>query len=83
MRQWPTKGFPLDYQLISQKKFCSQEGIGKKYSKWWKARVYNLNNYPAKLSFRIEGQIKCFPNKVKLKDIIITKPLYEMLKELI
>ena len=41
--------------------------------------------YPAKLSFIIEGQIKCFPDKVKLKEfIIITKPLlYEMLKELI
>ena len=39
--------------------------------------------YPAKLSFRMEGQIKCFPDKVKLKEFIITKPLYEMLKELI
>ena len=40
--------------------------------------------YPAKLSFRMEGQIKCFPDKVKLKKIIITKPLlYEMLKGLI
>ena len=39
---------------------------------------------PAKLSFKMEGQIKCFPNKVKLKEFIITKPLlYEMLKELI
>ena len=39
--------------------------------------------YPAKLSF-IEGQIKCFPDKVKLKEFIITKPLlYEMLKGLI
>ena len=37
--------------------------------------------YPAKLSFRMEGQIKCFSNKVKLKEFIITKPfLYEMLK---
>ena len=37
--------------------------------------------YPAKLSFKIEGQIKCFPDKVKLKEFIITKPLlYEMLK---
>ena len=35
--------------------------------------------YPAKLSFIIEGQIKCFPDKVKLKEFIITKPLlYEM-----
>ena len=31
----------------------------------------------------IEGQIKCFPDKVNLKEFIITKPLlYEMLKGL-
>ena len=37
--------------------------------------------YPAKLSFRMEGKIKCFSDKVKLKKLIITKPLlYEMLK---
>ena len=30
--------------------------------------------YPAKLPFRMEGQIKCFPDKVKLKEFIITKP---------
>ena len=28
--------------------------------------------YPAKLSFIIEGQIKCSPDKVKLKEFIIT-----------
>ena len=40
--------------------------------------------YPAKLSFSMEGQIKCFPDKVKLKVLIITRPLlYEMLKGLI
>ena len=40
--------------------------------------------YPAKLSFRIEGLIKCFPDKIKLNEFIITKPLlYEMLKGLI
>ena len=38
---------------------------------------------PAKLSFRMEGQIKYFPDKVKLK-FITTKPLlHEMLKGLI
>ena len=38
--------------------------------------------YLAKLLFRMEGQIKCFPDKVK--EFIITKPLlYEMLKGLI
>ena len=37
--------------------------------------------YPAKLSFRMEGQIKFFSDKVKLKEFIITKPLlYDMLK---
>ena len=40
--------------------------------------------YPEKLSFRTEGQIKCFPDKIKLKEFIITKPLlHEMLKGLI
>ena len=40
--------------------------------------------YPAKLLFRMEGQIKCFPNEVKLKEFIITKSLlYEMLRGLI
>ena len=40
--------------------------------------------YPAKLSFRMKGQMKCFPEKVKFKEFIITKPLlYEMLKGLI
>ena len=31
--------------------------------------------YPAKLSFRMEGQIKCFPDKVMLKEFIITRTL--------
>ena len=37
--------------------------------------------HPVKLSLRMEGQIKCFPDKVQFKEFIITKPLlYEMLK---
>ena len=40
--------------------------------------------YPGKLSFRMEGQIKCFPDNVKLKEFIMTKCLlYEILKGLI
>ena len=31
--------------------------------------------YPAKLSFRMERQIKYFPDKVKLKEFFMTKPL--------
>ena len=41
-------------------------------------------HYPAKLSYRIEGQLKSFPDKKTLKEFILTKPLlYEMLKGLI
>ena len=40
--------------------------------------------YPAKLSFRMERQIKSFPDKIKFKEFIISNPLlYEMLKGLI
>ena len=40
--------------------------------------------YPAELSFTMEGQIKCFPSKIKFKEFIITSPLLcEMLKGLI
>ena len=39
--------------------------------------------YPGKLSFRMEGQRKYFPYKVKLKEFIMKPLLYEMLKGLI
>ena len=32
---------------------------------------------PASLSFRIEGDIKVFPNKQKLKEFITTKPVLQ------
>ena len=39
--------------------------------------------YPAKLSFRMEGQMKGFPDKKKLKKFIITKPLlYKIQRDL-
>ena len=40
--------------------------------------------YPSKLSFRMEGQVNSFQDKVELKELIISKPLlYEMFKGLI
>ena len=40
--------------------------------------------YPAKLPFRIEGQIKNFPDKKNLKEFTTTKTvLYVMLKGLL
>ena len=82
-KELPTKEFPLDHQLISQKKTCRQEGAGKKYSKSWKARTY-IQEYSIQQSYPLGWKIKCFPDKVNLEEITITKPLlYEMLKGLI
>ena len=40
--------------------------------------------YPAKLSFRVKGHIKSFPDKKKLKKFIIIKQvLHELLKDLL
>ena len=36
--------------------------------------------HPAKLSFRIKGQIKSYPDKKKLKEFIIIKPLLYVVK---
>ena len=52
-RQLPTKEFPLDYQLNSQKKPCRQEGAGKKYSKSSKARTY-IQDFSIQQSFHLE-----------------------------
>ena len=61
----------------------------------WQARkewqeIFNVMNrknmqagilYPANLSFRIEGEIKVFLNKQKLKEFVTTKPaLQEILR---
>ena len=56
----------------------------KEVSKVMKGKDLHLRLlYPEKLSFRMEGQTKCFPDMVKVKEFIITKPLlYETLKGL-
>ena len=61
----------------------------------WQARkerqdIFNVLNqksmqprvlYPARLSFKIEREIKSFPDKQKLKEFVTTKPaLQEILK---
>ena len=40
-KQLPTREFPQDCQMISQKKLCRPEEIGKKYSKLRKAGTYS------------------------------------------
>ena len=40
--------------------------------------------YPARLSFRFDGEIKTFPDKQKLREFSTTKPaLQQVLKELL
>ena len=75
------KGVPIT-QLISQKKPCIQRRGWKEVFKVMKSKdLCPRLLYPAKLSFRMEGQIKSFPDKVKLKEFLITKLLvYEILK---
>ena len=80
-----TKEFPLDCQLISQKQTLQARRGWKEVFEVMKGKDLPPRLlHPEKLSFRMEGQIKCFPGKVKLKEFIITQPLlYEMLKGLI
>ena len=75
------KGGPIEYQLISQNQ--ASRGWKEVFKVKKGKNLYPRLLYPAKLSFRMEGQLKCFSDKVKLKKFIITKPLlYEMLKGL-
>ena len=37
--------------------------------------------YPAKLSFKIEGEIRSFPDKKKLKDFVNTSPRHKQMSE--
>ena len=70
--------------MISQKELYRHKGWKEVFQVRKGKDLHPRLLYPAKLSFRMEGQIKCFPDKVKLKEFIITKPLlYEMLKGLI
>ena len=78
------KGVPIRLSADFSKETVQARRVWKDIFKVLKGKdVHPRLFYPAKLSFRMEGQIKCFPDKVKLKEFIITKPLlYEMLKGL-
>ena len=80
----PYKGVPIRLSADFSKETLQARRGWKKIFKVMKGKdLHPKLLYLAKLSFRMEGQIKCFPDKVKLKEFIITKPLlYEMLKGL-
>ena len=79
------KGVPIRLSADFSKETLQSRKVWKEVFKVMKSKdLHLILLYPAQLSFRIQGQIKCFPDKVKLKEFIITKPLlYEMLKGLI
>ena len=78
------KGVPISLSADFSKETLQERQGWKEIFKVMKGKdLHPRLLYPAKLSFRMEGQIKCFPDKVNLKEFIIIKPLfYEMLKGL-
>ena len=76
------KGIPIRLSANFSKETLQARRGWKEVFKVMKGKdLYLRFLYPAKLSFRMEGQIKCFSDRVKLKEFIITKPLlYEMFK---
>ena len=78
------KGVPIRLSVDSSKETLQARRDWKEVFKVMKGKdLHPRLLYAAKLSFRMEGQIKCFPDKVNFKEFIITKTLlYEMLKGL-
>ena len=76
------KGLPIRLSADFSKETLQARRVWKEVFKVMKGKdLHPRLLYLAKLLFRVEGQIKCFPDKVKLKEFIITQPLlYEMLK---
>ena len=74
------KGVPIRQRADFSKEILQAKRGWKEVFKVMKGKdLHPRLLYPAKLSFRIEGKIKCIPDK----EFIITKPLlYEMLKGL-
>ena len=79
------KGVPIKLSADFSKETLQARRDWQEVFKVMKSKDLNLD-YSIKESYQLEwkGQIKCFPDKVKLKEFIITKPLsHEKLKGLI
>lgn len=78
------KGIPL--RLLAETLQAIREWDNQYTQKCGKKRKINQPGklYPAKLSFRVEGNVKCSEDKQMMKEVIITIPaLHEMLKGLL
>ena len=79
------KGVPIRLSADFSKETLQARRVWKEVFKVMKGKDLQPRLlHPVELSFRMEGQIKCFPDKIKFKEFIITKALlYEILKGLI
>ena len=78
------KGVPIRLSADFSKETLQARRGWKEVFKVMKSKdLHSRLLYPVKLSFRMEGQIQCFPDKVMFKEFIITKSLHEMFKGLI
>ena len=70
--------------MIFQQKFCRPEGSGTIYEEMnRKNQEEKKKLYPSKVLFQINGNIKSFTDKKKLKELSTIKPTLHMLKELL
>ena len=77
------KGNPICLRADLSAETLQAEGNGRVYLKYWKGKIYN-QDYPARIAFKIDGEIKSFTDKQKLREFSITKPaLQQILKGLI
>ena len=68
------KGVPIRLSADFSKETLQARRGWKEVFKVMKGKdLYPKLFYPAKLSFIMEGQIKCLPDKVKLEEFIITE----------
>ena len=69
------KGVPIRLSADFSKETLQERRGWKEVFQVMKGKdLYPRLLYPAKLSFRMEGQINCFPDKITLKEFIITNP---------
>ena len=80
-----TKELPSGYQLISSTEMLQARREWHDILKVMKGKKLQPRiPYPARLSFRFDGETKSFPDKHKLREFSTIKPaLQQMLKELL
>ena len=75
-----TRENPCDKQRIIYQKLCRPEEYGGIYLKYWKKKIYNQDYCnPARLSLKINGEIKSFSDKQKLREFSNTKPALQQM----